>query len=146
MILTEVHSPKRNKLEGDRVKGMGGVLFNDRVGHPVYTPAICNIAISRAIGDVAFKAPSYTQDRPSGLIADPYVYALNLSKSHKFCVIACDGVWDVMGDQEVVSFCWQRLYKERKKPEEVAKELVDAAYEKGSTDNISALIIVFRWK
>lgn len=128
------------------MKSMGGVLFNDRVGHPVFAPAVCNIAISRAIGDFAFKDPEYTQDKVSGLIAEPYIYAMNLSKSHKFCVIACDGLWDVMDDQEVISFCWKGLYKERKKPEEVAKELVDTAFEKGSTDNISALIIVFRWK
>jgi len=48
-VLTEVHTPKRNPAEAARVTQAGGVLFKDRVGHPVIHPSFLSIAVSRAM-------------------------------------------------------------------------------------------------
>lgn len=37
------------------------------------------------------------------LIAEPYVSITELTGNEDFLIIACDGVWDVTTDQEVVS-------------------------------------------
>lgn len=33
----------------------------------------------------------------------------DLTYDHEFIVLACDGIWDVMSNQEVVDFCRDRL-------------------------------------
>ncbi|KAL6080501.1 PPM-type phosphatase domain-containing protein [Balamuthia mandrillaris] len=145
ITLSEVHNPKRNPEEGERVKKVGGTLFQDRVGHPVFNPAIMSIAVSRAIGDYGFKAKEFTGGKPSGLVADPYIDTIELKPRHRFCVLACDGVWDVMSAQDVVNFVLDRLEKGQTDMDQLAKALVDNAYEKGSMDNITASIVVFDW-
>eukprot|EP01087_Luapelamoeba_hula_P010075 TRINITY_DN2651_c0_g1_i1.p1 TRINITY_DN2651_c0_g1~~TRINITY_DN2651_c0_g1_i1.p1 ORF type:complete len:411 (+),score=83.96 TRINITY_DN2651_c0_g1_i1:81-1313(+) len=145
ITLTEIHNPKRNPAEGERVKAAGGNLYRDRVAHPVLNPMVMSIAVSRAIGDYGFKAGEFTSNKPSGLVADPYLNSLTLRRNkHHFCIIACDGLWDVSTPQEAVDFVQARL-KEGKSVDDVAKALVDNAYENGSLDNISASIVLFDW-
>jgi len=144
-ILTEVHNPKKNKAEGDRVIKEGGIIYKDRVGHPQFNPDIMSIAISRAIGDYGFKAEEFTGGKHSGLSAEPYVTSLTLDPHHKFCVIACDGLWDVITADEAVSFIAQEKAKKGRNAQDAAKALVEAAYKKGSTDNITVLVIYFHW-
>jgi len=145
VTLTEVHNPKRNPQEVERVISVGGHIFRDRVAHPVINPAVMSIAVSRAIGDYGFKAAEFTGNKPSGLVAEPFMKELILRPdAHQFCIIACDGVWDVLSPQAAVDFVAKSL-KECKEPEEVAKALVEHALAKGSMDNISATIVVFDW-
>lgn len=33
----------------------------------------------------------------------------DLTYDHEFVVLACDGIWDVMSNQEVIDFCRDRL-------------------------------------
>lgn len=33
----------------------------------------------------------------------------DLTYDHEFIILACDGIWDVMSNQEVVEFCRNRL-------------------------------------
>jgi len=54
--------------------------------------------------------------------------------------VACDGLWDVMNDQEVADVV-SKQRTEGKNAEDVAKFLVDLAKEKGSKDNISVIVI-----
>jgi len=146
LTLTEVHNPKRNEKEAERVENMGGVLYQGRVAHPVYSPELISIAVSRAIGDYGFKKGEFTNDKESGLIAEPYVMHLTLlPNKHNFLIIACDCVWDVMDPQAAVDFVAPKLLKEKITPQEAAKLLVHEAYERGSTDNITASIISFEW-
>lgn len=140
--VTEVHNPKRNAAESERVVKEGGIIHKDRVGHPEFNPDLMSIAISRAIGDFGFKAKEFTGGKNSGLSAEPYVTSFTLEpKKHKFCIIACDGLWDVVSSQEAVDF----VAKMNAPPKEAAKALVESAYKKGSTDNITTLVIYFHW-
>ena len=58
----------------------------------------------------------------------------------KFIVLACDGLWDVLTNQDVVNFINEELYKKEKNID-ISKKLAEYAISKGSTDNISIIII-----
>ena len=50
--------------------------------------------------------------------------------------MACDGLWDVIEDQEAVDFVLERIEEK----ELVAKYLVEEALKRGSTDNITVSV------
>jgi len=143
LSLCPVHNPKRNPEEVKRVESEGGKLFNDRLTHPCLSPVFFNIAVSRAIGDIFFKHTDYTKHKPSGLSAQPDIVSYQLNDQDEFAVLACDGLWDVMTHQEVVDFVLPRL-KEKNDPQGCSEQLVAEAYERGSQDNITALIVTFK--
>jgi serine/threonine protein phosphatase PrpC len=41
--------------------------------------------------------------------ACPEVETFSLQPDAEFIILACDGIWDVLSSQEVVSFCRERL-------------------------------------
>eukprot|EP00005_Dracoamoeba_jomungandri_P005332 CAMPEP_0174251742 /NCGR_PEP_ID=MMETSP0439-20130205/1469_1 /TAXON_ID=0 /ORGANISM="Stereomyxa ramosa, Strain Chinc5" /LENGTH=371 /DNA_ID=CAMNT_0015332141 /DNA_START=1 /DNA_END=1116 /DNA_ORIENTATION=- len=149
--LSELHHPKKNENEKQRVQDVGGRLFMDRVGHPVFNPSVMSIAVSRAIGDYGYKAKELTMGKNSGLIADPFIDQVTLTTNHRFIIIACDGLWDVMTAQEAADFVMEHYPQTGKgkvtfqKCQEVVDSLVQTAYEKGSTDNITALLVLVHW-
>jgi serine/threonine protein phosphatase PrpC len=53
--------------------------------------------------------------------------------------LACDGLWDVLSDNEVVQIVanWRDLGQ---KKEDVSQFLVDEAMRRGSTDNITCIV------
>lgn len=137
----EDHNPKRNPAEISRVKKAGGRLYkNKRVGHPKFNPKVMNIAVSRAFGDVTFKLDQYTGGKPSGLIATPELHMETLTAEHEFVILACDGVWDMIKNQEAVTLV-KELLDGGASEQTAAAMLVQLAYENGSTDNITAMVI-----
>ena len=66
----------------ERIKGGGGLVFENRVGG--------TLAVTRAFGDHSLKR--------DGVTAKPYVNKHALRPFDKFIVIASDGVWDVLDD------------------------------------------------
>lgn len=79
--LSRDHTPN-DPSEADRVRRAGGAVFRGRVDG--------QLAVSRAIGDHSLKR--------SGVSAQPHQQHLPLTKDHKFMIVACDGLWDVMTD------------------------------------------------
>jgi len=106
------------------------------------------LAVSRAFGDHMLKP---------AVSAKPYYSSHEIDENTPYLVLACDGLWDVMEDQEVVDFIGARIKEELGGPivPEVHKkklqvlvntiiaELIKMALEKGSQDNISILIVFF---
>eukprot|EP01091_Cochliopodium_minus_P019386 TRINITY_DN8132_c0_g1_i1.p1 TRINITY_DN8132_c0_g1~~TRINITY_DN8132_c0_g1_i1.p1 ORF type:complete len:322 (+),score=80.13 TRINITY_DN8132_c0_g1_i1:63-1028(+) len=145
VVLSEIHNPKKNQKEIERIGAIGGKLNSLRLCHPVLNPQFCSIAVSRSIGDLLFKDNEYTHSKESGLIADPHVESIQLVEDIQFCIIACDGLWDVMTYQEAVDFVILKLKETDFSPQSVSELLAKKAFEKGSQDNITALIISFRY-
>ena len=61
-----------------------------------------------------------------------------------FIIIACDGVWDVMTDEEAVALVREYVGSgggAGSKSARAAKHLVDTALERGTTDNVTALVV-----
>ena len=57
-------------------------------------------------------------------------------------MLACDGVWDVMSNKECVNFVNQAL-KTTSDASELCSKLLFRCLEKGSTDNMSCIIVLF---
>ncbi|AYU82587.1 protein phosphatase 2C-like protein [Leishmania donovani] len=140
VVLTVRHNIASNPSEEERIRSVGGKVCHNRVGHPNYNPAVVSLAVTRAIGDAGFKLAKYTDGKPSGVIAVPETSVTRLTDEDEFLVIGCDGLWDVMSYAEVVDFCSQRL-QEGVPAQCIAEELAQAALTKGSTDNVTAMLV-----
>jgi serine/threonine protein phosphatase PrpC len=57
-----------------------------------------------------------------------------------FVIVACDGLWDVMDDQTAVNVVLMHL-QSGVPPHDVAQRLVDEALRRGTTDNVSAMVV-----
>ena len=121
-LITTEHKCTNDK-EIQRIKKMGGMVFNSRL--------FGQLALSRALGDYSLK--------PYGLSTTPSMYRHYVSEKDKYVVIASDGVWDVVNEEEVSVMCNDDNRKGNCKV--IAKDIVDTAIEKGSRDNISVIVI-----
>ena len=59
--------------------------------------------------------------------------------STAFVLLACDGIWDVMTNEQVASFVTERASNTTLK--NIASQLLDSCLQKESTDNMSVYII-----
>jgi len=104
------------------------------------------IAVSRAIGDGDFKdgdGPPETQ----AITCVPDVYERDVKPNDQFLVLACDGLWDVMENQEVVDFINKLLSKAKTVTDELLNQISEqltthAVNNKGSPDNVTVVIVV----
>merc|ERR1712117_318259 len=60
----------------------------------------------------------------------------------QFLVLACDGVWDVMSNEDICNFITHRM-KVHDNLEAICNEVIDTCLYKGSRDNMSIIIIAF---
>jgi len=141
MALTTVHTPSKNPEEVQRIAACGGRVFRGRLGHPHLNAQYFNIAVSRSIGDSAFKLPSITNGKESGLIATPDIRTLDITPMDEFLILACDGVWDVISHQEACDII-STILRESNDKLKAVESLVKAAYEKNSLDNITACLVL----
>jgi serine/threonine protein phosphatase PrpC len=70
-------------------------------------------------------------------MADIVEYPRNSSAA--FVLLACDGIWDVMTNEEVASFVTDRITTTTL--EDIAGQLLDECLRRTSTDNMSVYII-----
>lgn len=131
--LTKDHKPNSPE-ERKRINDLNGKIIFDG-----YDYRIKGLSLSRAFGDL--DATPYVTHKPNILKYD-------LLKGDKFIVMACDGLWDVMTNQQVVNFITHCLDKIKNinqiKKINIAKLLANYAInEKKSTDNVSIIIIFF---
>jgi len=136
--LSEDHSPV-NTLEKNRIIKAGGFVQYDRVNG--------ELAMSRAIGDFQYKSNKKFSLNEQLVISIPDVFVHKRSKNDKFMLIACDGVFDVFSNQEAIDAVHD-LYvsidqNESSKEQKITAALVNSAVDKGSTDNVSAIVISF---
>lgn len=108
------------KSEYQRITKSGGLIMNDRVGG--------TLILTRAFGDYALK--------DSGVIATPTIRKHFLRPFDRFVVIASDGLFDVMTDQEVIANC-----DIEESADKISKKLVAKALEGGSQDNLCWCVI-----
>lgn len=87
------------------------------------------LAVSRAFGDKNLKVH---------LRSDPDILDLHVEKSDEFLILASDGLWKVMENQEAVD-----IIRKVKDPETAAKKLTEAALTRKSKDDISCIVVRF---
>ena len=101
------------------IQSKGGFVREGRVGGM--------LAVSRALGD--------------GFLGDavnstPSIKRIELKETDSFLILACDGVWDVLSDQESCDIVASEI-----DPLTAAKKLRDRAFELNSLDNISVIVV-----
>lgn len=119
--LTTDHNADNNS-EVARIQQAGGFVVKRRV--------MGVLAVTRSLGDHMLK---------KFVIGEPEVQELNLqvpSNSSTFLIIACDGLWDVMTDQEAANL----LQNFAGDSQEAAGYLVEEAIRRGTTDNVTVII------
>jgi serine/threonine protein phosphatase PrpC len=100
------------------------------------------VAFSRSFGDFEYKNQKHLDPSLQAVIAVPEVTIRTREDDNDlFVVLACDGVWDVMTNEDVANFCYQRRTM---RPTEIADELVQEALKLESRDNLSAAVIDLR--
>ncbi|KAI7753188.1 hypothetical protein M8C21_030923, partial [Ambrosia artemisiifolia] len=126
--ITQDHRGSTCLQEKERCERLGG--FFDGEGY-----LNGQLAVTRALGDRYMK-------KDKMLIAEPDVRQMVLTDNDEFMIIACDGIWDVMSNQEAVALvrCQLRLHND---PQRCAKELVNQALRLHSTDNLTAIVVCF---
>lgn len=148
--LTEDHKPGRAD-ERRRIESKGGVVDMQGVWR-VFTPGPANfggrsvlwgLAVSRAFGDLLMKEPQrYGCAGATGelVTAMPEIHVYDLHPTEdRFLVLACDGIWDVLNDEDATG-----VVIEHRSPELAAHALIRRAFEVGSDDNLTALVVAWQ--
>ncbi|XP_077242388.1 uncharacterized protein LOC143882885 [Tasmannia lanceolata] len=136
--LTKDHHPDRDD-ERTRVEAAGGYV--EWAGVPRVNG---QLAVSRTIGDVSFK--SY------GVISEPEVTDWRpLTSNDSYLVAASDGVFEKMTTQDVCEIVWDAHRQHNETSElfstdmqSLAESIVNTAFERGSMDNIAAVVVPLR--
>lgn len=85
------------------------------------------LAVSRAFGDKNLK---------SHLRSDPDIQSADINSDTDLLILASDGLWKVMSNQEAVD-----IAKKTKDPVRAAKQLAAEALERESKDDISCIVV-----
>ncbi|XP_024990562.1 probable protein phosphatase 2C 76 [Cynara cardunculus var. scolymus] len=119
--LSDDHKPNRSD-ERKRIESAGGVVMwagTWRVGGV--------LAMSRAFGNRMLK---------QFVVAEPEIQEQELDEEFELLVLASDGLWDVVPNEDAVSLA---LLEEE--PESAARKLIETAFSRGSADNITCIVV-----
>ncbi|KAH9578870.1 PPM-type phosphatase domain [Trypanosoma melophagium] len=126
--------------EQSRIERAGGYVWNRRVNGA--------LALSRAIGDFGFKSNTQVSWDQQAVTSAPEVRFSRLNRDRdEFAVIACDGIWDVLSNEQVVEFVRLRI-KRRVPLDVIAEELIERCLSPHpfgiGCDNMSVVIVQFK--
>ena len=109
--------------ELSRVEDSGGFVMRNRV--------LGVLAVTRSLGDHGIMKEF--------VVGKPYVDSINFDNGEgEFIILACDGLFDVLDDQEAVD-----LVRNLKRREDAAQMLCSEALKRGSTDNVTVIVSWF---
>lgn len=89
------------------------------------------LQVTRSIGD---------DDLKPAITARPEIIETDLSADDEFLVMASDGLWDVLSNEDVLSIIKDTV----KEPGMCSKRLATEAAERGSKDNITVIVVFLR--
>lgn len=131
---TTDHKPA-DKRERCRIYDAGGFVLRGRIRGM--------LAVARALGDFAFKGVDHLPAGQQEVSCNPDTVFVDRHPHYDdFIVVACDGLWDVMSNVAVADFVAAEL-AHNGTAESAATALVDVALQRGSTDNVTAIVIQF---
>ena len=115
--------------ERDRIYSAKGYVMMGRVNGA--------LAVSRALGDFTYKMTNAVYQGRNAIVSPvPDVTAIILPKEEKNAeiqiILASDGLWDVFSNEEIA----EEIQNER-----TCQEIVEEAFNRGSEDNITLMII-----
>lgn len=111
-------------IEVNRITQREGVVYNKRV--------FGSLEITRALGDLEMKK--------YGVIPNPTIIRHDISNKDKFAVIASDGVWTALSENEIL----KHVIKNKDITASALSEwIVSSSMDNYSKDNISCIVIKF---
>ncbi|TFK52534.1 PP2C-domain-containing protein [Heliocybe sulcata] len=132
------HKPG-NQTEKDRIVAAGGYIEYGRVNG--------NLALARALGDFDFKKNYNLSPEKQVITSDPDIIEHQITEEDEFIVLACDGIWDCLSSQDVVSIVRLKV-AEGKELSEIAEFICDHCLAPNTTegtgvgcDNMTLLIV-----
>lgn len=123
IALSDDHKPNRSD-ERKRIESAGGVVLwagTWRVGGV--------LAMSRAFGNRLLK---------QYVVAEPEIQEQKIDSEFEFLIVASDGLWDVVTNEDAVS-----IARTEEQPQTAARKLTEAAFTRGSSDNITCIVVRF---
>uniref|UniRef100_A0A8C6KFE9 Protein phosphatase, Mg2+/Mn2+ dependent, 1Ba n=1 Tax=Nothobranchius furzeri TaxID=105023 RepID=A0A8C6KFE9_NOTFU len=122
-----------NPRERERIQNAGGSVMIQRVNG--------SLAVSRALGDYDYKCVDGKGPTEQLVSPEPEVVVMvRAPELDQFIILACDGIWDVMSNEELCEFVKSRL-EVCDDLEKVCNEVVDTCLHKGSRDNMSMVLV-----
>ena len=85
-----------------------------------------SLAVSRALGDFDYKAQPKLTPVKQLVSPEPDVEVIERCEEDQFVLLACDGVWDVLENSEVVDLIGSRL-RVSESLEKTSAELLEKA-------------------
>ncbi len=122
--LSKDHKP-HHLPEKKRIENMGGKIKFDGVDWRVG-----DLSLSRALGDL---------DNTPYVTHKPEVFRYRLNKKDKYIIFACDGLWDVVSNDDATNFVNYLL--DKRYIGNISKKLAEYAIQKGSYDNVTVSIM-----
>lgn len=112
-----------------RIRDAGGLVVKNRVNGV--------LAITRLLGD------SYVKNLVTGR---PFTTSTQILPEDDFLILACDGVWDVITDDDACKFVAEIFHNQRERnhredPAIAAKRLCQYAIDKATTDNVTVMVV-----
>ena len=118
-LITKDHKCN-DQNEVKRIRDKGGVVFRERV--------FGTLMLTRSFGDKEMKK--------YGVLSTPDIFIKNVEADDIFVVIASDGVWDVVEENEVLKMSQGGISSN-----DFSKKIVNLAKERDTHDNISCIVV-----
>ena len=106
--------------EVKRIRDTGGIVFRERV--------FGTLMLTRSFGDKEMKK--------YGVLSTPDIFCHNIEDDDLFVIIASDGVWDVVEEDEIF-----KLSQEKISSSDFSKKITQLAKDRDTHDNISCMVI-----
>ncbi|KAK9496960.1 hypothetical protein O3M35_004411 [Rhynocoris fuscipes] len=121
--------------EKERIQNAGGTVMIQRVNG--------SLAVSRALGDYEYKNVEGRGPCEQLVSPEPEIFVRDRSEENdEFLVLACDGIWDVMSNEDVCDYI-RYLLLITDDLEDITNQVVDTCLYKGSRDNMSIILVTF---
>ena len=166
---TEDHKPSSDK-EKERIKNAGGQIYQS----PSLIPFFQNgkkidlpwrvlpgrLSVSRTFGDIEAKTEKFG-GKKGVIIPNPDITEFEMNNEFDFMVIGCDGIFDVLSNEDLYEI-WKIIlkiekddiekYKDIEKNMEIntdklcgnfAELIIKSAMAKNSLDNVSCIVVLF---
>ena len=139
VAMSKDHKPT-DPDETKRIEAAGARVTRKRVN--------AAIAVSRSLGDYFFKSNGWEEGEPEHPWSQPIICKPDVKcekrqvKVDEFLLCCCDGVWDVMSNEEGVEFVREKLKAGESNLSLLAADMLNTCLQKGSKDNMTCVIVL----
>ena len=142
--LSHDHKPS-NEEEKKRIEAADGFVEEDRVNG--------SLNLSRSLGDFDYKSNTDKDYKNQMVTCDPEVIIMERKSVDNFLILACDGIWDCLNNQDCVNMVKEHITnlkageKYSKTVEEMFDKIIATDIIKSGgigTDNMTCIVVVLK--